>query len=57
MITEYDTWYELEGYDGFHWEFIADFDTRELAEQYVKEVPENMDWYEHHRIKKCKGQA
>jgi len=35
-MHEYDTWFELHAYDGFQWVFIADFDTREEAEEYAK---------------------
>ena len=31
------TWFELWGHDGFQWEFIADFDTRDEANGYAQE--------------------
>lgn len=55
-IKEYDTWFELYGDDEFQWHFIADFDTREQAEEYARMSPVMGD-YMSHRIKKCRGQA
>lgn len=34
MSEDQAVWFELRGHDGFRWEFIADFDTYEDAEQY-----------------------
>lgn len=53
-MSEYDTWFELWGFDGVRWEFVTDFDTREDAELYqpVEELG-----YEQTRIRKCKGVA
>lgn len=49
-MQEYDVWFEVYEYDGFQWEFVADFDTREEAERFV--VGHSGDY----RIEKAKGQ-
>lgn len=55
-MDEYDVWYEVWGDDGFRWEFIADFETREEAEEYADQSPVMGD-YISYRIRKCRGQA
>lgn len=56
-IKEYDTWFELYGYDGVQWEFICDGETHEQM-AIVANAPEGpADSYEHFRIKRCEGQA
>lgn len=36
-VNEYqdqEIWFEVYGYDGFRWVFVADFETRALADHY-----------------------
>lgn len=49
---EYDLWFEVWVWDGFMWEFEADFDTLTEAERFT----EDYDPAEY-KIKRCKGQA
>lgn len=49
-----DTWFNLYGYDGFLWAYIADFDSREEAEEYA-DKSEVMSVYEDYRIKRERG--
>lgn len=53
---EYDTWFDLYGYDGFLWEFVAYFDSREEAEDYADES-EVMSTYETYHISRVRGNA
>jgi hypothetical protein len=46
------TWFELWGWDGFQWEFIADFDTRDQAHRCDEE---NDFGYDETRIKRVFG--
>ena len=48
-------WYELYGYDGFQWVFVADFDTRDEAEDHMDES----EWleYEGMRVRRITGLA
>lgn len=45
-------WWELWGFDGFRWEFIADFDSRYFAQVHDGE---NDYGYEQTRIKRVYG--
>lgn len=49
-----DTWFNLYGYDGFMWEYIADFDSREEAEEYA-DKGDIMSVYENYRIERERG--
>lgn len=51
-----DVWFEVYGYDGFGWTFIADFDTREEAQRYA-DTSDVMSTYEDYRVKRYSGQA
>jgi hypothetical protein len=51
---EQQVWFELWGFDGFRWEFIADFDSRVYAERHDQE---NDYGYEQTRIKRVYGTA
>lgn len=56
-IKEYDTWFELYGYDGVQWEFICDGETREQM-FIIADAPEGpAASYEQFRIRKCRGIA
>lgn len=48
-------WFELWGYDGVQWEFIADFDTREAAHLYDDDPRTVCGSYEQTRIKRVYG--
>lgn len=50
------TWFDLYGYDGFQWEFIASFDDHRAAQIYDLES-EVMATYEDSRIRRRKGLA
>lgn len=47
-------WYEVRGFDGFHWEFVADFDTREEAHQYAQ-ASDVMGHYENYHVRRTTG--
>lgn len=47
-------WFELRGFDGFRWEFIADFDTSKEAHKYARES-DVMDYYENYHVRRATG--
>lgn len=49
-----DAWFNLYGYDGFMWVYIADFDSREEAEEYA-DKGDIMSVYEDYRIQIERG--
>ena len=44
------TWFELWGFDGFEWEFIADFDALGDALRYDSENDHGYDWTRVQRV-------
>lgn len=53
-LPEYDVWYEVWGFDGFKWEFLADFDTRQAADEW-NAFGEVAGTYEDSMVKKGRG--
>ena len=48
-------WFEVWGYDGIQWQFIADFDTRTDAEQYSRREPAALEGYGSARVRRQTG--
>lgn len=49
-------WFELRGYDGFRWEHVADFTTREDAHEYAQ-LSDVMAAYENWHVRRATGIA
>lgn len=50
-----DVWFELWGYDGFTWQFLADFDTRAAAHAFKADPMSAAADYEESRIRRVAG--
>lgn len=55
--SDQQMWFEVWGFDGFAWQFIADFDTRSDASRFIYSPTSAATDYDSVRIRRQFGQS